>query len=408
MIIIGSGLAAYMTAKAFREHDKTSPLILITEQDGDFYSKPQLSNAFKLNKQPDQLVIKKREQMAQELQAEIFANTSVTNLDPAARKVFLNNGESLEYDQLVLALGASPISLNLAGDAANQLLAVNDLQAYQLFRQHLAKAKHVMIIGTGLVGMEFANDWINAGYQVSMTSCEAQPLARLAPKEIGQALAQKLAAKGVQFYLENPVTAVDQAGAGYQVSLQDGEQVQADLVLSAIGIKPNIELAKKAGLATEQGIVVNDLMQTSDANIFAIGDCAQLGEVKLFIAPILHAAKCLGKTLTGTPTPVEYPLAPVMVKTPDYPVAVATAPGFQVGVRNDTAVSPHDAAMSSHDTAMSSRDLIAGSPSTWQIEQSDEGIRALASADEKLIGFALSGVCTKEKMQYLKEIKAQA
>ena len=364
-----------MTAKTFREHDQITPLLIITEHDGHFYSKPQLSNAFKLNKQPDELIIKKRELMAQELNAGIVADTCVVNFDPATQKIFLNNGESFAYHKLVLALGAKPITLRLEGDAANQVVAVNHLQAYRDFRQRLDQAKRVVIIGTGLVGMEFANDWRNAGFEVAMASNEAQPLAQLAPEAIGRALQQKLADKGLQFHMQNPVVAVNHAGEQLAVSLQDGTTLNADVVLSAIGIKPNIELAHKAGLQTERGIVVNELMQTSDANIYAIGDCAQLAEVKLFIAPLLHAAKCLGKTLAGTPTVVEYPLAPIVVKTPDYPVVVAIAPGFQID-------------------------------GSWQIESLDDGIRALAYQGDRLIAFALSGVCTKEKMQWLKELKA--
>ena len=122
------------------------------------------------------------------------------------------------------------------------------------------------------------------------------------------------------------------AGAALEVTLSDGHTLRADVVLSAIGLRADLALAQAAGLACERGVVVNDHLQTSAPHVYALGDAVQYagGRVMPYVMPIMNAAKALARTLTGSPTPVVFPLMPVAIKTPALPLVVASPwPGTQ-------------------------------------------------------------------------------
>ncbi|HXH03353.1 MAG TPA: FAD-dependent oxidoreductase [Candidatus Competibacteraceae bacterium] len=370
IIIIGSGLAGYTVARELRKLDAASPLTLICADDGHFYSKPNLSNAFKQGKGPDTLINASRAQMVAQLHARILHHTTVSAIEPAARQLRCDAGV-LRYSRLVLAVGADPIRLPLAGDGAQGVLSVNSLQDYTTFRARLEGKRQVVILGAGLIGCEFANDLaVAGGYRVTVIDPAPWPLSRLVPEPLGRDLQRALAAHGVDWRLDNAVDKVERDrrdSEGYRLHLQDGEELEADLVLSAVGLKPRTALAAKAGLEVGRGILVDRLLATSTENVYALGDCAEVaGLVLPYVMPIMHAGRALAQTLAGTPTPVVYPAMPVVVKTFSHPTVVAPpAPGA------------------------------AGQ---WQCEAVDGGMRArfLGSGGE-LLGFALSGAASAEK-----------
>jgi len=140
---------------------------------------------------------------------------------------------------------------------------------------------------------------------------------------IGQCLKQAFTRKGINFYLNTQVTAIKRKNNLYSIALDNHQQITADMVLSAIGIEPNVKLAKEAGINTAYGIITNQYLQTNFTNIFAIGDCAKVcGFNHQYIAPIRHCTHALAKTLAGNQTKVYYPAMPIGVKTPIYPVVV--------------------------------------------------------------------------------------
>jgi rubredoxin---NAD+ reductase len=235
IVIIGTGLAGYSLARELRKLDQETPLVLLSADDGRFYSKPLLSNALAKGKDADALATASAGEMAQQLKAEVRNHCPVRALRPANREVELEDGH-LRYERLVLALGADPIRIPFAGDAADEVLSINDLTDYARFRARLLDTRRVMILGAGLIGCEFANDLCQAGYQVAVADLADQPLGRLLPPESGAALRAGLAAAGVEWHLGTGAERVDRAGNGYRVTLANGETVEADLVLSAIGL----------------------------------------------------------------------------------------------------------------------------------------------------------------------------
>jgi rubredoxin-NAD+ reductase len=132
-----------------------------------------------------------------------------------------------------------------------------------------------------------------------------------------------LSAVGVTWHFNTSLQRIDRAAAGYALTLANGSVLQTDAVLSAVGLRPRIALAQQAGLTVNRGIVTDAHLRGSDAAIFALGDCAEIGgKVQPFVLPIMHAARALAQTLTGKETPVAFPTMPVVVKTPAHPIAV--------------------------------------------------------------------------------------
>lgn len=330
IVIVGTGLAGYTLARELRKLDKETPLILLSADDGHFYSKPMLSNAFAQGKDAQALVNTPVEAMAAQLNAQIRPHTPVRGVDLAARRLDLG-GESLGYGRLVLAWGADPIRLPLAGDAAGQVLSVNDRLDYARFRSALEDRRSVTILGAGLIGCEFANDLLKAGFEVTLVDLAAWPLGRLLPEAAGREMAEALGRAGVRWQLGHSVSAVDRSGAGYRLTLDDGSTLESDVVLSAVGLRPRTELAAAAGLAVGRGVRVDAWLRSSAPEVYALGDCAEVeGLVLPYVMPLMHAARALAQTLTGKPTPVRYPAMPVVVKTPACPAVVAPpAPGAQ-------------------------------------------------------------------------------
>jgi len=324
LIIMGSGLAGYMLAKEFRKLDKELPLVIVTASEGVFYSKPLLSTALTNNRDLDKLTVYTAEQMAEQLTAKIHTQCEVSDIKPEQKQIiFKKNSEQtmLEYSQLVLACGANKIAPELKGNAAKHYYSVNQLEDYVGFRQWLKGKKKIALLGAGLVGCEFANDLANVGYQVDIIAPEQHPLASFVPDKIGNCLMRALHKKGVEWRLGCLMKELNQTTSGVEYQLNDGSVHRVDGVFSAIGIRPNLNLANKANLFTQRGIVVDRYLRTSDPHIYALGDCAEVaGEIKQYVAPILICARALAKVLIGQEQPVQYPCMPVVIKTPDCPV----------------------------------------------------------------------------------------
>ncbi len=349
LIIIGAGLAGWTTAREFRKRDSSTPVLLVTADNGDFYAKPSLSNAFAQGRGPAQLVSTAAAAMAKAQNLQLLSSTQVSAIDPVARSIATAQGP-LAYNRLVLAAGAQPIRVPLAGDAANAVLSVNSLDDFAAFHAHLTSSspvggssqpRRILIMGAGLIGCEFANDLVASGYEVTVVDPAARPLAALLPEAVSLQLAQALQALGVRWHFGCSVRSVDHAAAAgdaaLRVELSDGTVLQMDAVLSAIGLRADTRLAQSAGLACNRGVLVDASLQTSNADIYALGDCAQYaggawndanaapggGPTLPFVMPIMHAARALAATLAGTPTPLAFPVMPVAIKTPALPIVVA-------------------------------------------------------------------------------------
>jgi rubredoxin-NAD+ reductase len=371
IIIVGAGMAAYTVARELRKLDKTVPLLIITADNGGFYSKPMLSNAFAQKKHAAQLITQSAVQMGEQLNANIMTGVRVENIDIAARKVVTGAG-AFEYDKLVLAVGAQAIRLQIGGDAAQEVMSVNHIDDYTTFRAsllpELRDAARVAILGAGLIGCEFADDLASHGHAVTLIDPNALPLAALAAPALSQGLHAALTARGIDLRLGTTAAAIDRKGEALHVTLADGGSVEADVVLSAVGLRPDLRLAQAAGLRTDRGIMVDVYGRTSAEDVYALGDCAEYmidsdgrSSPLPYIAPLMSAGRAIAKTLLGEQTPIDMKDAPVIVKTPSYPLALVPPP----------------------------RHAVANG--RWETEQDGERtIARFIDADGKLVGFGVA------------------
>jgi rubredoxin-NAD+ reductase len=376
LIILGCGLAGYTVARELRRLDNSRPVMLITRDSGDFYSKPSLSNALALKKDAASLVNSTAAAMAQQLSITLLPQVEVRRIDTRESVVETNLGR-YEYGELVLALGASPIRVPLTGTGAQRVISVNNLQDYASFREQLRGARRVLIIGAGLIGCEFANDLAHAGVEPIVVDPGTHALSALLPRVAGERLGAALSNAGVIWRFGATVVSVDDEGGSLRATLSAGENLTVDAVLSAVGLRPNIGLAQEAGLRVGRGIKVDAYGRTNTSNVFAIGDCAEYEQGVLpFVMPIMTAAKSIAATLAGTPTPIKFAPMPVAVKTPAHPVVAHVPKGIV-------------------DTA-------------WDVEVVEDGVRLLLRNTEgAMTGFIATGSFAAQRAALVRQLLAQ-
>ncbi len=375
VVIVGTGLAGYNLAREFRKLDSETPLLLITADDGRSYSKPMLSTGFGKNKEADGLSMATPQAMAEQLKAQVRTHTRISGIDPGHKQLWIGE-EAVPYRDLILAWGAQTVQVPVEGDAQDAIFPINDLEDYARFRAAAAGKRRVLILGAGLIGCEFANDLIAGGYEVDLVAPCEQVMPTLLHPAAAAAVQSGLESLGARFNLGPVLTRLQRTDAGLDAHLSDGSVVQCDVVVSAIGLRPRIDMAAAAGIKVNRGVEVDRQLQTSHPNIYALGDCAEVDGLNLlYVMPLMSCARALAQTLAGNPTTVSYGAMPITVKTPVCPLVVSPVPRGRDGV--------------------------------WTVEGQGADIKALCrDADGKLLGYALTGEAVREKLALNKELPA--
>lgn len=317
IVVVGSGLAGYTLIRQLRQYDASRPVVLITADGGEVYSKPLLSNALAKQETPDTLVQKTAEAKAQELNVVLVSRCRALSIDAERRIVRTTRGD-FAYSDLVLATGASQRIIWPDNAERDWIDTVNDLDDYRRWYAKLGRgARRVLLIGAGLIGSEFADDLMSRGVNVDLVDPAPWPLSRLLPEAIGQRLAENFDTAGARLHMGRSVKRLDRVeSGGFSARLDNGERLTCDLVLSAVGLVPQTELAASAGLAIGRGVKVDDRLGTSDPHIYAMGDCAETrAGVLPYILPLMAQAKVLAKVLAGAEQKLSMKAMPVTVKT---------------------------------------------------------------------------------------------
>ena len=374
IVIVGAGLAGYTLAKELRKLAPEQPITLITADSGALYSKPMLSNALAQGQSTQALVQATALEQANKLKLDIKPYCSVTAIHPGEHALETACG-TMRYRHLVLALGAHPRPLDFPG--AEHALSVNHLDDYVRFRERLTPAGHIVILGAGLVGCEFANDLATSGHEVTLVEAGDRPLERMAPAGLSQRMKSSLASLGVDCRCGSGIVAISPVAEGYEVILKDGTRLHADLVLAAAGLIPETSLAQAAALKVGRGIVVNEELTCSTPDIHALGDCVEINGLQLqYVLPLMQQARALAATLTGTPTRLTLAALPIAVKTPACPLVLCPPPNSVEG--------------------------------TWQCERDDPqgASHPFLGKEGNLLGFALAGDACGLRRQFTAQIPA--
>lgn len=307
IVIIGAGLAGWAVVDAIRTLDKDVSITLISSDSADRYHKPMLSVAFSQGKTRTDLVRTTGEQSAQEKSITLLAHTFVTNIDSDTKTLSTTRGQ-IHYDKLVLAIGANPAyPPTIDKDKAWH---INHLDKFSDLQNELNQNSHIAIVGAGMVGVELAEDLVNAGHQVSLIDVNPRPLSAILPKVASEKLLTALQNMGIHWLGFSMVHGVSVSDKGYEITLFDCD-TQAitplcfDKIIVATGLMVDERLPTRAGVDFNKrtGITVNPTtLQTSVADIYALGDCINIDGVPCrYVAPHRPQAVAIAHEVLGLP-----------------------------------------------------------------------------------------------------------
>jgi 3-phenylpropionate/trans-cinnamate dioxygenase ferredoxin reductase subunit len=273
MVIIGAGECGGRAAFALREHGYEGPVTLIGEEQHHPYERPPLSkDALTLADLPEPKWVATEERFSDK-HIDCITGKGVVAIDRKAKAAKLSDGTSLPYDRLLLATGAIPRRLPLAEQAGDRIAYLRTFTDALSIREHLLPGRHVAIIGGGFIGLELAASARKRGAEVTIIEAQPRILMRGVPQEIAEIVAARHLAEGADLLCGVGLASIGAGPDGVRIELADGRAKNADLAVIGIGAIPVTGLAESAGLTLDNGIAVDDYLQTSDPDIFAAGDC---------------------------------------------------------------------------------------------------------------------------------------
>lgn len=295
VIVIGAGQAGLQTIMSLRQGGFTGDITLVGDETYLPYQRPPLSKAYLSGKMERERLFLKPDDFYTDNNVALKLDTSVESLDASAKSVTLNNDESLPFEYAVIATGSRPRVLNVPGRELDNIFDLRGMADIDAMQPHFVEGKKLVVVGGGYIGLEAAAVAAGMGMNVHVLEAAPRLLARVAEPEISAFYTRLHEQHGVTLVTESQMTGFVGDGAVSGVEMADGSVIEADIVITGIGILPNVELAEAAGLAVENGIVVNEVGQTSDPHIFAAGDCT------------LHPNDLLGRTmrLESVPNAIE-------------------------------------------------------------------------------------------------------
>ena len=307
-VIVGASHGGVQVASSLREMNYAGRIVLAADELHLPYHRPPLSKALLDPAQPDGMMLRPSSFYDQK-DITLRLGKRVDAIDVGNHVVHLGDNESIEFDNLVLATGARPRVPAIDGVQLRNVLTLRTLPDARSLAASLATAKHVVVLGAGMIGLEFAAVAARAGRKTTVIDATSRPLVRALSSEMAQYLQDVHQANGVRFIFNDGIAAIEGDDAVRAVTTTSGERLEADLVLVAAGVVPNVELAMDAGLAVDNGIVVDMHLQTSQQGIYAIGDCAAFPTVsgnRLRIESVQNAtdhARTVASSITGKPQP---------------------------------------------------------------------------------------------------------
>ncbi|TSJ50849.1 NADH:flavorubredoxin reductase NorW [Atlantibacter subterranea] len=321
IVIIGSGFAARQLVKNLRKQDSQVAISVIAADSIDEYNKPDLSHVISLGQRADEMTRQSAGEFAEQYNVRLFPYTWIKEIDAQARVVKSTDNQWC-YDKLVLATGASAFIPPVAG--RELMLTLNSQLEYRACESQLFDARRVLIVGGGLIGSELAMDFTRAGKSVTLVDNAASILASLMPPEVSSRLQHRLTDMGVHLLLKSQLQSLEQTARGIRATFDRDRHVEVDAVISATGLRPETALARSAGVEVNRGIVVDSTLKSSNPDIYALGDCAEIdGQLLPFLQPIQISAMTLAKNLLGGNAPLKLPAMLVKVKTPELPLHLA-------------------------------------------------------------------------------------
>src|SRR5437867_1842560 len=271
VVIVGGGAAANAAAEMLRREGYEGPVTMITADESLPYDRPNLSKDYLAGTASEEWIPLRSADFYREQKIDTLTKTSVEAIDPKRTQVTLSNGRSVSYGALLLATGAEPVRLQIAGDDLPHVCYLRTLADSRHIIAKAENAKRAVVIGASFIGLEVAASLRERKLEVAVVGKGSLPLEKILGRELGQLIRETHEQHGVKFHLgRTPAVIQDR-----QVQLDDGTILDCDLVVVGIGVRPNTSLAETAGIATDNGVLVNEFLETNVSGIFAAGDIAR-------------------------------------------------------------------------------------------------------------------------------------
>ena len=271
VVIVGGGAAGFAAAEMLRRQGYEQLVTLISADDDGPYDRPNISKDYLAGKAPEEWIPLRPPDWYQQTKVDLLTSRRVVRLSPDARVVELDDGRRLEYGALLLATGASPVKLNVAGADLPHVFTLRSLRDSRAIIERATKARRAVVIGASFIGLEVAASLRTRGLDVHVVAPEDIPMQRVLGAEMGRLVREVHEQHGVQFHLGQTATSI----TGQSVTLKNGTTLDADLVVVGIGVRPSLELAEQAGLLADRGVLVDEYLRTSNPHIWAAGDIAR-------------------------------------------------------------------------------------------------------------------------------------
>jgi nitrite reductase (NADH) large subunit len=298
LVLAGNGMAGVRTLEELLKiaPDMYDITVFGAEPYGN-YNRIMLSPVLAGEKTVDDIMLND-EQWYSDNDITLYKGKAVTEIDRVNKKVIATDGTTANYDRLLLATGSNPFMIPVPGKDKDGVIAFRDIHDVDTMLQASKDYNKAVVIGGGLLGLEAANGLMKQGMDVTVVHLLDSLMERQLDKPASALLKASLEERGMNFLMEAATEEIIGNGRVQGVRFKDGGEVEADLVVMSVGIVPNAELAKSAGLHCERGIVVNDVMQTFDPAIYAVGECAQhRGIAYGLVAPLFEQGKVAANQL---------------------------------------------------------------------------------------------------------------
>jgi nitrite reductase (NADH) large subunit len=303
LVVVGNGMAGMGCLEHILKYDPPFHVTVFGDETHVNYNRVLLSSVLAGEKADDEIVLNTRE-WYEKHGIDLRVGVRITDVDPIGRTVTGDDGSRTSYDKLLLATGSTAWFPPVEGLDLDGVFAFRTLDDTRELLRRAGPGVRAVVIGGGLLGLEAARGLQVQGCDVVVVHLGATLMERQLDPVGGRYLLEKVKALGVRVLLERKTAAILGDGAVTGVRFGDGSEIEADLVVVAAGIRPNVELGQRAGLRVNRGIVVNDHLETSAPEIFAVGECVEHnGTCYGLIAPLLEQAKVLAATITGRKGP---------------------------------------------------------------------------------------------------------
>jgi NADPH-dependent 2,4-dienoyl-CoA reductase/sulfur reductase-like enzyme/nitrite reductase/ring-hydroxylating ferredoxin subunit len=271
IVIVGGGAAGFAAAEGLRRGQYEGSIVMLSNDDAAPVDRPNLSKDYLAGKAPEDWVPLRPDSFYSKNGIDLRLNANVTGIDASSREVALADGSKLPYDRLLLATGAEPIRLPIPGADQTHVFTLRSLADSRAIIERAGASRRAVVLGAGFIGLEVAASLRARDIEVHVVAPETRPMERILGPEMGDFVRSLHEEHGVVFHLEDTASAID----GKQVRLKGGGTLEADLVVVGIGVRPRTEIAERAGLNVDRGVIVNGHLETSAPGIFAAGDIAR-------------------------------------------------------------------------------------------------------------------------------------